>query len=94
VPGSLNLLEPSGPVKACNGIALPSPFFQHSTSSAHTQQLLQFIFHAISSLQSTFELNSHFIYKLLGKLVCFYEHAKIMRHKISFKMPGLSEKMW
>jgi hypothetical protein len=24
--GSLNLLEPSGPVKACNGIALPSPF--------------------------------------------------------------------
>jgi hypothetical protein len=24
--GSLNLLEPSGPVKGCNGIALPSPF--------------------------------------------------------------------
>jgi hypothetical protein len=25
--GSLNLLEPSGPVKACNGIALPAyPF--------------------------------------------------------------------
>ena len=24
--GSLNLLEPSGPVQACNGIALPSPF--------------------------------------------------------------------
>ena len=24
--GSLNLLEPSGPVKACNGIALPLPF--------------------------------------------------------------------
>jgi hypothetical protein len=23
--GNLNLLEPSGPVKACNGIALPSP---------------------------------------------------------------------
>jgi hypothetical protein len=23
--GSLNLLEPSGPVKACNGIALPLP---------------------------------------------------------------------
>jgi hypothetical protein len=22
--GSLNLLEPSGPVKACNGIALPN----------------------------------------------------------------------
>jgi hypothetical protein len=24
--GSLNLLEPSGPVKACNGIALPYVF--------------------------------------------------------------------
>jgi hypothetical protein len=23
-PGSLNLLEPSGPVQACNGIALPN----------------------------------------------------------------------
>jgi hypothetical protein len=28
--GSLNLLEPSGPVKACNGIALPLPFFNLS----------------------------------------------------------------
>ena len=25
--GSLNLLEPSGPVQACNGIALPFTFF-------------------------------------------------------------------
>ena len=25
--GSLNLLEPSGPVQACNGIALPLPSF-------------------------------------------------------------------
>ena len=25
-PGSLNLLEPSGPVQACNGISLPLPF--------------------------------------------------------------------
>jgi len=24
--GSLSLLEPSGPVQACNGIALPLPF--------------------------------------------------------------------
>ena len=24
--GSLNLLEPSGPVQACNGIALPLPY--------------------------------------------------------------------
>jgi hypothetical protein len=28
---NLNLLEPSGPVKACNGVALPLPFtFTHS----------------------------------------------------------------
>jgi hypothetical protein len=27
--GSLNLLEPSGPVKACNGIALPLPLFPY-----------------------------------------------------------------
>jgi hypothetical protein len=26
-PGSLNLLEPSGPVQACAGIALPLPSF-------------------------------------------------------------------
>ena len=26
--GSLNLLEPSGPVQACNGIALPLPFMK------------------------------------------------------------------
>jgi hypothetical protein len=26
--GSLNLLEPSGPVQVCNGIALPLPFIQ------------------------------------------------------------------
>jgi hypothetical protein len=24
--GSLNLLDPSGPVQACNGIALPLPY--------------------------------------------------------------------
>jgi hypothetical protein len=28
---SLNLLEPSGPVNACNWIALPLPFTQHDT---------------------------------------------------------------
>jgi len=27
--GSLNLLEPSGPVQACNGIALPLPFISY-----------------------------------------------------------------
>jgi len=50
--------------------------------------------HAIPSFQCTFQLNSHFIHKLLEKLVCFYKHYKILRHKISVKMHGLSEKMW
>jgi hypothetical protein len=27
--GSLNLLKPSGPVKACNGIALPLPLHKY-----------------------------------------------------------------
>jgi len=31
--GSLNLLEPSGPVQACNGIALP-----HSTSFTYRRK--------------------------------------------------------
>jgi hypothetical protein len=29
--GSLNLLEPSGPVKACNGIALSLPAYIYET---------------------------------------------------------------
>ena len=32
--GSLNLLEPSGPVQACNGIALPLPSWEADSSSA------------------------------------------------------------
>jgi hypothetical protein len=27
--GNLNLLEPSGPLQACNGTALPLPYFNH-----------------------------------------------------------------
>jgi hypothetical protein len=38
--GSLNLLEPSGPVKACNGIALPLPFTL-VTMSLHVSTLLR-----------------------------------------------------
>jgi len=39
--GNLNLLEPSGPVQACNGIALPFyspitlPFFSQSVSNVY-----------------------------------------------------------
>ena len=31
--GNLNVLEPSGPVQACNGIALPLPFMKYSIVS-------------------------------------------------------------
>ena len=33
--GNLNLLEPSGPVQACNGIALPLPLPLHDNFSVY-----------------------------------------------------------
>jgi hypothetical protein len=35
--GSLNLLEHSGPVQACNGVALPLPFTRSYTSKSHEE---------------------------------------------------------
>jgi len=32
-PGNLNFLEPSGPLQACNGAALPLPLLQHVVSA-------------------------------------------------------------
>jgi hypothetical protein len=43
--GSLNLLEPSGPVQACNGITLPLPI--HSRSSCNTTQLINELHHTV-----------------------------------------------
>jgi hypothetical protein len=37
--GSLNLLEPSGPVQACNGIALLLPLLQAFATSTHAKGL-------------------------------------------------------
>jgi hypothetical protein len=46
--GSLNLLEPSGPVQACNGIALPLPLpervqgiFLRTRKWLNTQKILK-----------------------------------------------------
>jgi hypothetical protein len=36
--GSLNLLEPSGPVQACNGIALPLPFTVKNCNDSSAKQ--------------------------------------------------------
>jgi len=33
--GSLNLLEPSESIEACNGIALPIPYYRNNYSVGH-----------------------------------------------------------
>jgi hypothetical protein len=38
--GSFNLLEASGPVKACNGIALPLPYYALMTEAKATGAVL------------------------------------------------------
>jgi hypothetical protein len=45
--GSLNLLEPSGPAKACNGIALPLSF----------TYLLQLRFHSLAVVLTPVQTN-------------------------------------
>ena len=45
--GSLNLLEPSGPVQACNGIALPLPLHMFSIidgTGAYVSNTALFVF--------------------------------------------------
>jgi hypothetical protein len=37
--GNLNLLEPSGPVKGCNGIALPFCFTSNNTGTLLSQNI-------------------------------------------------------
>ena len=39
--GSLNYLEPSGPVQACNGIGLPLPLPFYSLSSHSSKRILK-----------------------------------------------------
>jgi hypothetical protein len=50
--GSLNLLEPSGPVQICNGIALPLPLFYYRTLVDLNQDLVPDEKHRISSSKS------------------------------------------
>jgi len=42
--GSLNLLEPSGPVEACNGIALPLPLPLYYDARIHEHQVGYLLF--------------------------------------------------
>ena len=56
--GRLNLLEPSGPVQACNGIALPLPVLNHGSSIVSSLSLvpiptaLSRVLHAKTTLHS------------------------------------------
>jgi hypothetical protein len=45
--GSLNLLEPSAPVKACNGIALPLPLYRVCLSN---DAALVLTFHTLENI--------------------------------------------
>jgi hypothetical protein len=68
--GSLNLLEPSGPVKACNGIALPFtvPQTGHFTqarvaSEMEVQSFLGFkILNKENTFESDHEMKSEFVF--------------------------------
>jgi hypothetical protein len=42
--GSLKLLEPSGSVHACNGIALPLPFYSYQTLFLSASSLMSILF--------------------------------------------------
>jgi hypothetical protein len=45
--GSLSLLEPSGPVQACNGIALPYDIVRRRMNIFRTQSIFNFSMNAI-----------------------------------------------
>ena len=51
--GNLNFLEPSGPLQACNGTALPLPLYTHT----HTER------HAETDTQGVFKKTPNFYYE-------------------------------
>ena len=60
--GNLNFLEPSGPLQACNGTALPLPLpFMHSHHILHKE-----ITDQIQSSQQLADTNTHFCNVFLG----------------------------
>jgi hypothetical protein len=68
--GSLNLLEPSGPVKTCNGIALPLPYPPPSLCRTDTgsnesegQRQYKYVCHKYADVFSF--LNKSLFYKFL-----------------------------
>jgi hypothetical protein len=49
--GSLNPLKPSGPVKACNGIALPSPYHDERSTKHHVASNVNSYIHKLHNLK-------------------------------------------
>jgi hypothetical protein len=71
--GRLNLLEPSGPVKACNGIALPSPSFLQL-------KLVPFCGNTLHMYSGVFQLNlevGQFASHTSGEFSCFSSFTTI-----------------
>jgi len=64
--GSLNFLEPSGPVQACNGIALPLHFtFFLETEKLQTKVVEKIETHTLRSI--IFFSKNHAIYEIIWK---------------------------
>jgi hypothetical protein len=74
--GSLNLLEPSGPLQACNGIALPLPYtifglYRASKNVMGTSYFGKFIAFAGVKSEKDRELRAALSFSLLQFHVCF-----------------------
>jgi hypothetical protein len=71
--GSFNLLEPSGPVEACNGIALPIPFY----IKYKQMRVFNFIFHLLWTARGSSVSSVDFLW--------FLEQKCIKKHGFGFR---------
>jgi hypothetical protein len=55
--GSLNLMEPSGPVQACNGIALPVSFYIPDDGATNNEICRRLLVINIFNIICAFSLN-------------------------------------
>ena len=75
--GSLNLIEPSGPVQACIGIALPLCFLKSLRPIFLSSSILVFVFFVLFS----FWLSDHFFVRHRGRVLCsFCRIVIVIRH--------------
>jgi len=78
--GSLSLLEPLGPVQACNGIALPFTYILQNSIRLFTSK--KCVFSYIRVLQHIRLFFSHYCLQLLkeGKCMRSFVTCKIFTH--------------